>query len=528
MLIRINQLKLPLDYAKRPLAYYAAKALKLAESEIISVRLTRRSVDARDKAKVHFTITLDVETARPVRSLPGGASEIKPPEPRILPPRRRLECRPLVVGLGPAGLFAGLTLAKMGLDPIVVERGRPVEERAKDVERFWLTGCLDPASNVQFGEGGAGAFSDGKLTTGIKDPRCNEVLETLYRAGAPEEILYSAKPHIGTDRLRDVVKNIRNEIISLGGEVHFGTRLSEIISKDGCVTGAVCENGSGKFEIETGDIILAVGHSARDTFEMLAGMGVKMSQKPFSIGARIEHPQEMINVSQYGGCAGHPALGAADYKLSERMPDGRGVYTFCMCPGGHVVAAASENGGVVTNGMSYHARDGRNANAAVLVSVGPEDFGANDPLAGVRFQRKWEEAAYRLAGECYKAPAQLVGDFLKKQASKNVGNVEPTYKPGVEWTALDRCLPAFAADAMRRALPVFDRRIKGFARYDAVLTGVETRSSSPVRIERDARCVSSLKGLYPCGEGAGYAGGILSAAVDGMRCAEAAALICEE
>ena len=523
MLIRINQLKLPLDYAKRPLKYYAAKALKLPETEIISVRLTRRSVDARDKAKVHFTITLDVETARPIRTLPAGCVETEPPKPRVLPPARRPAHRPMVVGLGPAGLFAGLTLAKMGLDPIVIERGRSVEERAGDVERFWLTGALDTASNVQFGEGGAGAFSDGKLTTGIKDPRCSEVLEELYKAGAPEEILYAAKPHIGTDRLRGVVKNIRNRIIELGGEVHFGCRLTKIITHDGAVAGAVCECGGKTVEFETNDIILAVGHSARDTFEMLYRLGVPMSRKAFSIGARIEHPQTMINRSQYGAAAEHPALGAADYKLSERMPDGRGVYTFCMCPGGHVVAAASENGGVVTNGMSYHARNGANANAAVLVSVNPEDFGGDDPLAGVRFQRKWEEAAYRLACGSYRAPAQLVGDFLKKQASKSCGEVEPTYKPGVEWTDLDRCLPAFAADAMRRALPVFDRRIKGFARYDAVLTGVETRSSSPLRIERNGRCMSGLKGLYPCGEGAGYAGGILSAAVDGMRCAEALA-----
>ena len=395
MTVRINQLKLPLDYAKRPLRYYAAKALKIAETEIISVKLIKRSVDARDKGHVHFTLTLDAEVSRDLRALPAGCTKTEPAAPRVLPAARKLEKRPLVVGLGPAGLFAGLTLAKMGLEPIVIERGRPVDERAKDVEKFWLTGVLATKSNVQFGEGGAGAFSDGKLTTGIKDPRCSEVLETLYKAGAPEEILYAAKPHIGTDRLRGVVKNIRNDIIALGGQVHFSTRLAEICTSDGAVTGAVCESETGKIEIETRDIVLAVGHSARDTFEMLHKMGVKMVQKPFSIGARIEHPQEMINRSQYGAAAAHPALGAADYKLSERMPDGRGVYTFCMCPGGHVVAAASENGGVVTNGMSYHARDGENANAAVLVSVGPGDFGSDDPLAGVRFQREWESDTNR-------------------------------------------------------------------------------------------------------------------------------------
>ena len=523
MKLRINQLKLPLDYARRPLKYYAARALRVAEDEITGVRLVKRSVDARDKSRVHFSVTLDVDTQRAVRPLPPGIVQVETAAPRVLPAPRRLDHRPMVVGLGPAGLFAALTLAKMGLRPIVVERGRSVDERAGDVERFWQTGALNPDSNVQFGEGGACAFSDGKLTTGIKDPRCAEVLETLFRAGAPEDILYAAKPHIGTDRLRGVVKAIRQEIIALGGEVHFGCRLTEICASGGCVTGAVCETAQGRLEFDVRDIILAVGHSARDTFEMLYSMGVSMSQKAFSIGARIEHPQEMINRSQYGAAAGHPALGAADYKLSERMSDGRGVYTFCMCPGGHVVAAASENGGVVTNGMSFHARDGVNANSAVLVSVGPGDFGADDPLAGVRFQRAWEQAAYRLAGESYRAPAQLVGDFLKKCPSKSVGDVAPTYRPGVEWTQLDKCLPAFAADALRRALPVFDRRIKGFARYDAVLTGVETRSSSPVRIERGADCVSSIKGLYPCGEGAGYAGGILSAAVDGMRCAEALA-----
>jgi len=522
MMIRINQLKLPLDYAKRPLKYYAAKTLRIAENEITAVRLAKRSVDARDKAKVHFTATIDVETSREIRMLPAGAVKLEKPEPRVLPAPRSLAHRPLVVGLGPAGLFAGLTLAKMGMRPVVVERGRPVEERAKDVERFWLTGALDPASNVQFGEGGAGAFSDGKLTTGIKDPRCSEVLETLYRAGAPEEILYAAKPHIGTDRLRDVVKNIRNEIIALGGDVHFGTQLIEIMVRDGNVVGAVCEGDNGRLNIDTEDIILAVGHFARDTFEMLHRMGVRMSQKPFSIGARIEHPQTLINRAQYGDFAAHPALGAADYKLALHLPSGRSVYTFCMCPGGSVVASASEEDSVVTNGMSCFARDERNANSALLVGVGPEDFGSDHPLAGMFLQRDIERRAFILGGSTGKAPAQLVGDLLAGRASTAPASVIPSYRPGVVMGDLSALLPETIIGAMREALPLLGRKLRGFDHPDAILTAPETRSSSPVRIPRGADLMSvDCAGLYPCGEGAGYAGGITSAAVDGVRCAEA-------
>ena len=435
--------------------------------------------------------------------------------------RRQSAFRPVVVGFGPAGMFAGLILAEAGLRPIVLERGKDIQRRQQDVNAFWQQHILNEESNVQFGEGGAGTFSDGKLTTGIKSPFIRQVLQELYEAGEPEEILYAAKPHIGTDRLAVVVQNIRKKIERLGGEVRLECRLENLILANGFIHGVTYSHLGQTVDMETDAVILAIGHSARDTVEMLYKNGAQIIQKPFSVGARIEHPQKLIDKAQYGAFAGHPKLGAADYKLSCHGLHQRGAYTFCMCPGGTVVAAASEKGGVIVNGMSTLARDGENANSALLVGIDPVDFPSEHPLAGMYYQREIEQNAFALGGGDYRAPAQLVGDFLADRESRALGNVQSTCPTGVTLTNLRYCLPDKVRTTMQAAITEMDKRLHGFALPDAVLTAPETRSSSSVRILRDEFCQCNLRGVYPCGEGAGYAGGIVSAAVDGIKCAHA-------
>ena len=530
-MIRISQLRLPLDHVDAELETAVRRRLGLDAEAPLELTVFRRSHDARNKRAIVLVYTVDVETPSAAAILSRLKDDPEVSETPDMDYRfvanavgRTVEPRPVVIGMGPCGLFAALVLAQMGLRPVVLERGKKVRERTVDTFGFWRTGELDPESNVQFGEGGAGTFSDGKLYSQVRDPRHlgRKVLTELVEAGAPSEILWSSKPHIGTFRLVKMVENIRAKIEALGGEMRFGARVTGLQIEDGRLRGVVLASGE---EIRADQVVLAVGHSARDTFEMLLAAGVRIDPKPFSVGFRIEHPQSLIDRSRFGDAAGHPRLGAADYKLAHHCSNGRSVYSFCMCPGGTVVAAASEPGRVVTNGMSQYARTERNANAGIVVGITPADY-PGDPLAGIAFQRQWEATAFRLGGGDYRAPVQRVEDFLRRRPSTGLGEVIPSYTPGVTPTDLEPSLPDWAIAAIREAIPAFERSLRGFAMADAVLTGVETRTSSPIRLPRHEETLQSVStpGLFPAGEGAGFAGGILSSAIDGIRIAEAVAL----
>ncbi len=528
-MLRITELKLPIDHPEEDLRPALLQRLGIASEELLDFTLFKRSYDARKKSsELCFIYTIDFQVRDEAALLLRHADDRHlNPAPDISykvvgqAPEGLTE-RPVVVGFGPCGIFAGLLLAQMGFKPIILERGREVRQRTKDTWGLWRKNVLNPESNVQFGEGGAGTFSDGKLYSQIKDPKFHgrKVLHEFVKAGAPEEILYVSKPHIGTFRLTGVVETMREEIKALGGEVRFEQRVTDVLIDNGQMQGVVLDSGE---RIESRHVILALGHSARDTFRMLHSRGVYMEAKPFSVGFRIEHPQSLIDRARLGKYAGHPKLGAADYKLVHHAKNGRSVYSFCMCPGGTVVAATSEPNRVVTNGMSQYSRNERNANSGIVVGITPEDY-PGGPLAGIELQERLESHAYVLGGSTYEAPAQLVGDFIAGKASSALGSVEPSYKPGVKLVDLADALPAYAIEAIREALPAFDKQIKGFALHDAILTGIETRTSAPLRITRNETMQSlNTKGLYPAGEGAGYAGGILSAGVDGIRIAEALA-----
>ena len=534
-MIRITELRLPIDHAPEALEAAILKRLHIPAKDLIHFEIFKRSYDARKNAALSFIYTVDLSVKNEesllkqfdgdihIRPSPDTSYHFVAKAPESIEDGKAL--RPVVIGFGPCGIFAALVLAQMGFKPIVLERGKKVRERTQDTWGLWRKNILNPESNVQFGEGGAGTFSDGKLYSQIKDPKFygRKVIHEFVKAGAPAEIIYVAKPHIGTFRLVGVVEKMRQEIIDLGGEIRFSQKVIGFDIRDEQITGVKIE---GHADLPASHVILALGHSARDTFEALHAAGVFMEAKPFSVGFRIEHPQSLIDRARLGPHAGNELIGAADYKLVHHAKNGRSVYSFCMCPGGTVVAAASEPNRVVTNGMSQYSRNERNANAGIVVGITPEDY-PGGPLAGIEFQRAIESKAFELGGGTYEAPGQLVGDFLEGKPSTKFGSVQPSYKPGVHLTDLAESLPAYAIEAIREALPAFEKQIKGFSMKDAVLTGVETRTSSPLRITRRANFQSlNIKGLYPAGEGAGYAGGILSAGVDGIKVAEALALDC--
>ncbi len=530
-MLRLTEIQLPFEHSTDALKKAILEHLELDESALSTFIIVKRSIDARKKNNILFIYAVDIGIKNENEILEKFCNN---KQLRIAPDRdyhfvaqapEKLEARPIIIGTGPCGIMAGLVLAQMGFKPIMVERGKKVRERTKDTWGLWRQGQLHPESNVQFGEGGAGTFSDGKLYSQVKDPRHlgRKVLNEFVKAGAPKEILYISKPHIGTFRLVGMLEKIRGEIERLGGEFRFSSRVSDFSIQQERITGIVFESG----EHLSGDhVVLAIGHSARDTFQRLHDRGVYMEAKPFSIGLRIEHPQSLIDQCRFGKFAGHPDLGSADYKLIHHCTNGRSVYSFCMCPGGTVVAATSEKRCVVTNGMSQYSRNEKNANSGIVVGITPEDFPSKQPLAGIDLQRQLEQHAFELGGKNYAAPCQLLGDFLQGKASTKLGSVHPSYTPGVHLTDLSNLLPSYVTVAIREALPVFDKKIKGFAMHDALLTAVETRTSSPVRIKRDKKSFQSInvQGLYPAGEGAGYAGGILSAAIDGIAVAEAIAL----